>query len=124
MPQIKVLVQEADSYIRDILQFILEEEDYTVLMTAHCDEMIEKIYSFNPEVVLLDYKISGKQSVETCRKIKKVFPGIPVIALSCNPMIPQVYKLAGFDDYIEKPFELDHFIHLMKRHTQSMQASA
>ena len=124
MPQIKVLAQEADSYIRDILQFILEEEGFTVSMTADCDAMIEKIYSFHPEVVLLDYKISGKKSVETCRQIKKAFPNLPVIALSCNPMIPQVYKLAGFDDYIEKPFELDRFISMMKGHTQSMQATA
>lgn len=124
MSQIKVLVQEADSYIQDILQFILEEEDYAVKMTASCDEIIGLINSFNPEVVLLDYKITGKKSVETCRKIKKIFPGLTVIALSCNPMIPQVYKLAGFDDYIEKPFELDRFIHLMKKHTQSMQATA
>ena len=124
MPQIKVLVQEADSYIRDILQFILEEEDYSVSMVADCDKVIEMIPSVNPEVVLLDYKISGKNSVETCRKIKAIFPCIAVIALSCNPMIPQVYKLAGFDDYIEKPFELDHFIHLMKRHTKSLQVSA
>jgi CheY-like chemotaxis protein len=93
-------------------------------MTAHCDGVIEMIQRFNPEVVLLDYKITGKKSVETCRKIKALFPNLTVIALSCNPMIPQVYKLAGFDDYIEKPFELDKFIHLMKRHTQSLQATA
>jgi DNA-binding response OmpR family regulator len=124
MPQIKILVQEADSYIRDILQFILEEEQYVVSMLTLSSEVVERIKSFNPDVVMLDYKISGKESVETCRKIKQRYPGITVLALSCNPMIPQVYKLAGFDDYIEKPFELDHFISLIGKHTKQLRATA
>jgi DNA-binding response OmpR family regulator len=106
--QKKIIVHEADSNIRDILKYVLEEAGFNALIISDCDNLVEHIAAFNPQLVMLDYIVSGVSSIRICQQVKLRFPGLPVIALSCNPKIDLLYKKAGFDDYIAKPFDLDH----------------
>ena len=117
MNQNKIIVHEADSNIRDILSYVLEEAGYHSILVADCDDIIGLVSEFKPQVLVLDYIVSGIQSIKTCKEVKALFPHLPVIALSCNPKISKIYKNGGFDDYIPKPFDLDHLHDVLRKHT-------
>jgi DNA-binding response OmpR family regulator len=124
LDQIKIIVQEADTTIRDILQYVLEEADYEVLAVADSSKLVELIDTFKPNVVMLDYIVSGRLSIETCAKVKLLFPGLPVLALSCNPRIHEVYADGGFDDFITKPFEIDELLAVLAIYSNASKATS
>lgn len=117
MNQNKIIVHEADSNIRDILRFVLEEAGYDAILVSDYDQIMELISKFKPNLLVLDYIVSGIQSIKTCREVNARFPKLPVIALSCNPKIGELYKKGGFDDYVTKPFDLDYLYEVLKKHT-------
>lgn len=117
MNPIKIIVHEADSNIRDILKYVLDEAGYEAILVPDCDDLMGLIADFNPGVLVLDYIVSGIQSIKTCREVKLRFPHLPVIALSCNPKISMIYNKEGFDDYIAKPFDLDYLYDVLTKHS-------
>lgn len=103
----KILIQEGDQSIREILQFSLEADGFNVILIEECDKyLLSLIRKVNPDLVVLDFKLTGTQCILICQKIKSSFPGLPVIAISCNSNIGSIYKECGFDGFIEKPFDL------------------
>ncbi|RYD75514.1 MAG: response regulator [Sphingobacteriales bacterium] len=102
----KILLQETDPSILDVLTIALQTENFDVHGRLFYDDLLAAIQEFRPQVVLLDYRLNGTDSAEACRLIKTAFPWLPVLALSCNARINFEYKEKGFDDYIKKPFDL------------------
>jgi hypothetical protein len=49
------------------------------------------------------------------RLIKAAFPRLPVLAISCNADIGELYRKYGFDDYIPKSFEIKELILTLRR---------
>lgn len=113
----KILIQDSDAAILDILKQALEIENFKVhtVMDAESN-FLELIDRFRPHVVILDYKLHGTVAKEICAKIKEKYPHLPVIAISCNQNIHNEYSKAGFDDYIEKPFDLGHLYRILRKH--------
>lgn len=112
-----VLLYETDVTLLDILKTALEIDNFKVYtITDEAFNFLEIINRLKPHVVLLDYKLSGDASKLICRKIKDKYPHLPVIALSCNNNIHEVYAKNGFDDYISKPFDLDLLYKVLRKH--------
>ncbi len=74
------------------------------------------IARLRPHVVVLDYRLEGIDCVRICREIKVRYPHLPVVAMSCNCNINEVYNKHGFDDYIPKPFDLEHLYQVLRKH--------
>jgi DNA-binding response OmpR family regulator len=112
-----IIVQETDSDVLDILTLALKAGGYDVYPLLNCDEnflvIIEKT---KPHVVILDFKLQGAECMRVLREIKARYPHLPVIAASCNSNINEEYNLAGFDDYIPKPFDLDDLYRTLRKH--------
>lgn len=103
-----ILIQETDPNVLDVLKQALAIENYKVYAMHSCDEnFIKLIEETRPHVVMLDYRLDGKRCLEIFVEIKNKYPHLPLIALSCNHNINTVAPVLGFDDYIEKPFDLD-----------------
>jgi len=66
----KVLIVEDDQVRRNKLRLELEEEGFESLTAASGPQAIEVASAESPEVILLDYALSGLGSIETCRKLK------------------------------------------------------
>jgi DNA-binding NtrC family response regulator len=111
-----IVVQDTDHSVLDALTVVLEAEGYQVYSTMSCDDILQKIDSSRPHVVMLDVKLSSTECLDACQLIKTIYPNLPVIALSCNNNINTVYSQHGFDDYIEKPFELAHLYSILRKH--------
>lgn len=107
----KVLIQETNQSVLDVLSIALEDEGFCVVGRLGYDVgFMDEIDKFRPHVVILDYRLSGAESVKVCQEIKKKYPQLPVLALSCNSNIHLEYDDKGFDDYIRKTSGLKRVI--------------
>jgi DNA-binding NtrC family response regulator len=112
-----IIVQETDNDVLDIITYALGEGGFTVYPLLTCDEgFLKVIEKTKPHVVILDFKLKGEEAMRVLREIKAVYPHLPVIASSCNSNINDAYDRLGFNDYIDKPFDLDVLFSTLRKH--------
>ena len=113
----KIVIQETDRTVLDVLKMALSEAGFEVHATIHLSvDFLDIIAVKQPNVVMLDYKLSGHEAINVCNQIKQRFPHLPIIALSCNYNIDQEYGQHGFDDFVKKPFDIDLLVKIIRKH--------
>ena len=107
----KILVVDDEKPIADILKFNLEKEGFEIVMAHDGDEAIEKANEEQPDMVLLDIMLPGKDGLEVCREIRKSSE-MPIIMLTAKDSeIDKVLGLElGADDYVTKPFSTRNYL--------------
>ncbi|HLR72663.1 MAG TPA: response regulator YycF [Pseudogracilibacillus sp.] len=102
---LKVLVVDDEKPIADILKFNLEKEGYEVIVAHDGDDAIELAEKEDPDLILLDIMLPGKDGNEVCREVRKT-KTMPIIMLTAkDDEIDKVLGLElGADDYVTKPF--------------------
>lgn len=81
------------------------------------EEALAKIENNNYDVVLMDVHMPGMGGLEATRKIKAgLAPELPVFAVTASIMEKDVEecRLAGMDDFISKPFNLQTLVQKIK----------
>ena len=111
-----ILLQDNDPDLLEVLTIVLEEAGYQVFSTTDCTDILHYIDSLRPHVVMLDFKLSGEQCIETYKLIRDKYSHLPVIALSCNSKFDKEYSKLGFDGYILKPFDLDNLYSILRKY--------
>jgi DNA-binding response OmpR family regulator len=112
-----IVIQDTDQDILEVLYAALELEGFKVYALPETDrDFLQLIDKARPHVVLLDFRFSGEDCIGVCRDIKARYPHLPVLALSCNSNINEVYSQSGFDGYIAKPFDLDQLYRILRKH--------
>jgi len=112
-----IIIQDTEKDILDVLTAALEMEHFKVFsVMGYETDLLGMIGRIRPHVVILDYRMDGNDCVRICREIKARYPHLPVVAMSCNSNINEVYNRHGFDDYIEKPFHLDRLYTVLRKH--------
>jgi len=112
-----IIVQDTEKEILDVLTTALELDHFKVFPAIGYEvDLLSMIGRVRPHGVMLDYLQEGSECIRICRQIKTHYPDLPVIAMSCNSNINQVYDQHGFDDYIEKPFDLDYLYLVLRKH--------
>lgn len=101
----KILVVEDEKPIADILKFNLEKEGYEVLCVHDGNDAIEIAEEEEPDLILLDLMLPGKDGYEVLREVRKT-QTMPVIMVTAKDSeIDKVLGLElGADDYVTKPF--------------------
>ena len=66
----RILVLDDNQDILDIVHETLTYEDFEVQGTSRGDEVISLAEAFNPDLVILDYRVSGLNGGELCLQIK------------------------------------------------------
>jgi DNA-binding NtrC family response regulator len=112
-----IIIQETDRDILEVLYAALELEGFRVYALADYDaDFLKVIEQARPHVVMLDFRMTGENCKALCREIKARYPHLPVVAMSCNSNIDEVYDKHGFDDYIPKPFDLARLYEVLRKH--------
>jgi PAS domain S-box-containing protein len=90
------------------------------LIWAHDGKEALELCQQNPqiELVLMDIKMPVMDGHTAAIEIKKLLPGLPVIALSAYALETeiQIYKDEAFDDYITKPVNPDELLMKIKNY--------
>ncbi|MBQ5152761.1 response regulator YycF [Macrococcoides caseolyticum] len=111
----KIVVVDDEKPIADILEFNLKKEGYDVHVAYDGDDAVELIYDIQPDIVLLDIMLPGRDGMEVCREVRKKYD-MPIIMLTAKDSeIDKVLGLElGADDYVTKPFSTRELIARVK----------
>lgn len=103
--KLKILVVDDEKPIADILKFNLEKEGYDVTCAYDGNEAVKLAEEIEPDLILLDIMLPGKDGNEVCREVRKT-QSMPIIMLTAKDSeIDKVIGLElGADDYVTKPF--------------------
>ncbi|HZG73074.1 MAG TPA: response regulator YycF [Chondromyces sp.] len=122
--QRKILVVDDERPIADILQFNLKKEGYEVYCAYDGDEAVNMVEEIQPDLILLDIMLPGRDGMEVCREVRKKHE-MPIIMLTAKDSeIDKVLGLElGADDYVTKPFSTRELIARVKANLRRHQAN-
>jgi len=108
-----LVVDDEPNVLRSLVQY-LRLEEFQVETASNGVEALEKVDSFNPELILLDVMMPGMDGFEVLDKLKEK-PGhheTPVIMLTAKDQSSDVLKgyQSGATSYLVKPFNLDELV--------------
>ena len=107
----KILICGDDKSASRFLQGFLRREGYDAVdMAPIGEEALKKIAKERYQLVLLDMKPAGMDSVQTLQRIKEIDKDIAVIMIA-NPSQADLAEKAvknGAYDYVLKPFDLGY----------------
>ncbi len=105
----KIIIFDDDEDILSICSYILEEQGWEVHTFTDCNNIIEKVSTINPLVILMDNWIPDAGGIIATQTLKKSeeYKNIPVIYFSANSDIQLLAEHAGAETYLAKPFDLD-----------------
>jgi len=104
----RILVVEDEAPIREMLCFVLEQNDYQPIEAEDYDSAISMLIEPWPDLILLDWMLPGGTGIQFIRHLKReaMTRDIPVMMLTARgEEEDRVRGLeVGADDYIIKPF--------------------
>ena len=108
----RILVLDDNQDILDIVHETLTYEDFEVKSTSRGDEVMPLAETFNPNLVILDYRVAGVNGGELCRQLKSHlrFKHVPVIIYSAYLNHNDELMAYGCDAIINKPFDLTELV--------------
>jgi len=105
----RIIIFDDDEDILSICSYILEEQGWEVHTFTDCNNIVEKVSSINPAVILMDNWIPDAGGIIATQTLKKSeeLKHIPVIYFSANSDIQLLAEHAGAETYLAKPFDLE-----------------
>ena len=119
----KIVIVEDDQVIRESLKEFLELNNYEVMAIESSIDLLQKISTFKPDVLITDIIMPDKDGIEIIIETKKYLPNIILIAISGGGRIDSesylnTAKYLGADATLKKPFShkelLDCILNLTK----------
>ena len=113
----KILVVDDENSIRDLFQSVFTEADYEVLLAEGAKDALVILKIHDIDVIFLDLKLFGMNGIELCRQIRKNKPSSMIYAMTGWSALFEIDECreAGFDDYFEKPMDMDKLLLLVKQ---------
>lgn len=107
----RILVIEDDQSIAEIVGILLRAEGFEVSYCADGNQAMNAFQVVNPDLVLLDLMLPGRDGVEICRAIRDT-SGVPIVMLTARSDTSDVVTglEAGADDYVVKPIKNEELI--------------
>lgn len=107
MKKIKLLLADDNENTRSSIKMLLELDEAMDIVdeAASGEEVLEKVNSLEPEIVIMDVNMPGIDGIEATRHISLYYPRVFVIIISVNDELHNFRKamLAGAKEYLVKP---------------------
>jgi len=108
----RILLIEDDFAIRNSIEFALRREGYEVKALDSGSDSVNTVLDFEPDLVLLDIMLPGKNGHEITEELRKSDIGVAIIMISALGETDD--RIAGLrlgaDDYVSKPFSLEELL--------------
>jgi DNA-binding response OmpR family regulator len=113
----RVLIFDDDADILEVCSIVLESNGFEVMTRKNCDDVVGMINLHTPDVVLMDNKIPPRGGIPASKEIRasEGNESIPIVLFSANKDVARLAREAGADWFIEKPFDLDHLVLMIRQ---------
>lgn len=119
-----ILIVDDERDIRELISDILEDEGYTTRLAGNSEDCMAAINTEPPALLILDIwlKDSRMDGIDILKAVKRDNPDVPVVIISGhgNIEIAVAAIKQGAYDFIEKPFNIDQLLVVIRR---AMEAS-
>ncbi|WP_051978344.1 response regulator transcription factor [Edaphobacter aggregans] len=121
-----VLIVEDDAGIRQSLFETLTALGFTIGEASNGEQALLRLRMVDYDAVLLDINMPGMGGIETCRRIHRSHPHVPIIMLTVREEEDDKVEAldAGADDYVTKPFQIRELTARLRSAIRRSKASA
>ncbi len=120
-----ILIVDDEKDIRELISDILEDEGYATRLAGNASECMACIEQEPPALLILDIwlKDSHMDGIDILKTVKRDYPDIPVVIISGhgNIEIAVAAIKQGAYDFIEKPFNIDQLLVVIRRGMETSQ---
>ncbi|WP_353198741.1 sigma-54 dependent transcriptional regulator [Sandarakinorhabdus sp.] len=118
-----ILIVDDEADIRDLVAGVLGDEGFETRVAANSDGALAAIAERRPSLVILDVWLQGStmDGIELLDVIKTRDPGLPVVVISGHGTLDTAVAAIkrGAYDYIEKPFQAEQLLLVVRRATET-----
>ena len=113
----KILIVDDDEDISELISLYLVKECFDTKRAEDGDVAIRLFKEYQPDLILLDIMLPGKDGFEICKEIRKE-KKVPILMVSAKKDdIDKIRGLGlGADDYLSKPFSPSELVARVKAH--------
>jgi DNA-binding NtrC family response regulator len=117
----KVMIFDDDIDLLEVCSLVLRSKNYEVGSSNRCNNIVQDVELFAPDVILMDNWIPDAGGVKATQLIKQHadLKGIPVIFFSANTDVQELAAEAGAEFFLQKPFEIDELENTVFRAVQT-----
>ena len=114
--EITIAVIEDDENLRFLVSHRLQTEGYHVIQSGNGTEAEQMIMDEQPDIVLLDWMLPGKEGIEVCQSLRKGgFENIIIMMTAKSQDVDKIDAYSyGVTDYITKPFNMDLLVAMIE----------
>lgn len=114
-----ILIVDDEKDIRELISDILQDEGFATRLAANSDEAMGHINTEQPALMILDIWLKDSQmdGIDILKSVKRDYPDVPVVIISGhgNIEIAVAAIKQGAYDFIEKPFNIDQLMVVIRR---------
>src|SRR4051795_5497878 len=105
-PQHSILLVEDDLRLAELVSRYLANHGFNMSIVSRGDEVVERVQSDNPDLVILDLGLPGEDGLSICKRLRPAYSAPILILTARDNDIDHVLGLElGADDYVIKPVE-------------------
>ncbi len=115
----KIVLVQDNREILEIMEDVLQDEGFDVEASL-TTKPIEKIATSKPDAIVIDDHIAGeRKGSQVIKEIKNnnKTKNVSAVLTSTSNELPKQAKACLADDYIQKPFDLDEMVKVVKKNT-------
>ena len=102
----RILLVEDDERLAELTAEYLTKNDLQVSIEPRGDTAEARILAEQPDLVILDVMLPGKDGFEVCRAVRQQYRGVILMLTARDEDFDQILGLElGADDYIAKPVQ-------------------
>ena len=109
-----VLIVEDEAPLLTLLRYNLEKQGFRVDEAADGQEALLRVAEARPDIMLLDWMLPSLSGIEVCRQLRRRTEtrDLPIIMVTARTEDQDAVRALdiGADDYIAKPFAIEHVI--------------
>ena len=129
IPSLKVLVADDDILNQRMMQLLLKHEGHVVDVVSNGLEAFDAVKFQEFDIVLMDLYMPVMDGIEASQRIREWEKGGQhtfIVALTAGYLPEEGHRLfeAGIDNYIPKPFEMEHLQRMLKYRADAKSTAA
>ncbi len=116
----RVLVVEDDPNFGRLLRFQLQREGFEVHVVVNGDDAVSRAEEIEPDIVLLDIMLPGKDGVSVLIELRALNPDLPVVMMTAAGSVDIAVDCMrkGAYDFLTKPFDFDRLHAILRNGIQ------